>query len=173
MDGFELQRGRNCLPWGQEKCFKDTFRGHCHHQSHRLSSAISPLNTECLMDLFPTQSPCPFGIFDDRRHWRLLASPPLDIFVPSKKFQVHRSWPRNPCTRTQQTGRNFHSEYSGCGLAVFQENTRRLWSRRRPSEIAAGGERGSRGRVSLVTLDPAGKMSPEALKSERVDRPKV
>jgi len=81
MDWFELQRGRNCLPWDKRKCFKRHLR-ELYINPHRLSSAILRWKYGVLdgsLSLHkahvPSGSSMTVGIGD------LLGSAPLDIFV--------------------------------------------------------------------------------------------
>jgi len=159
----------------RENVLKDGFQGNCHHQSSSLKLCdLSAENTEGLMDLFPYTKPMSLrgssmtvGIGD------LLGLATPGHIRAIKKFQVHPVLAQQSCNENAGTGRNFTQRIQDAAWAVFQENYQEGYGAggdplKSLQEVKEALEAG----VSMVTLDPAGKMSPEAFQDskELIDR---
>jgi len=159
----------------KENVLRDGFRGNFHHQSSSLKLCdLSAENTECLMDLFPYTKPISLrgysvtvGIGDL-----------LGLAIPGhiraiKKFQVHPVLAQQSVNENTATGRNFTQRIQDAVWAVFQENYQEgygaggdpLKSLQEVKEALDGG-------VSMVTLNPAGKMSSKPFQGSKgwIDR---
>jgi len=173
---IRTSEGKKLFAMGtRENVLKDTFRGNCHHQSSSLKLCdLSAENTECLMDLFPYTKPMSLrgssmtvGIGD------LLGSATPGYIRAINKFQVHPVLAQESVYENTATGRNFTQRIQDAAWAVFQENYQEGYGAggdplKSLQEVKEALEAG----VSMVTLDPAGKMSPEALQKpkEWIDR---
>lgn len=159
----------------RENVLKDAFRGNCHHQSPSLKLCdLSDENTECLMGLFPPTKPISLRGYS----MTVAIGDCLGLATPGhiravKKFQVHPVLAQPSGKGNAETRRNFTQMIQDAAWAVFQEHYQEgygaggdhLKSLQEVKEALDAG-------VSMITLDPTGKMRSEAFQDpiELIDR---